>query len=196
MVPKKLDDLRLAPVRRWRVPYVIEAAVAVVLRDGPSEPELLLVKRAVRAGDPWSGDMALPGGRRGTGDVDLLATAIREAHEEVGLVLTRAACRGALTPVVTLARRHARLTPMVVTPIVFVVHGEPALHLNHELAAARWVPLAAFSQRAEKTSRPWRVLGFQLSAPAWQLGDDVVWGLTHQMLTRLVRALRAGHRSR
>src|SRR5512138_157863 len=67
------------PALRW-------AAVAVVLV--PSPDAVLLIRRAERPGDPWSGHMALPGGRRESGDADLVATAIREAAEELGLALT------------------------------------------------------------------------------------------------------------
>jgi 8-oxo-dGTP pyrophosphatase MutT (NUDIX family) len=66
-----------------------QAAVAAVLRAPPDggDAEILLMRRAERHGDPWSGHMAFPGGRREEGDATLLDTAIREAREEVGLDL-------------------------------------------------------------------------------------------------------------
>ena len=62
------------------------AAVALVLRQAPAL-ELLLIKRSSSEDDPWSGQMALPGGRRDPADAGLQHTAIRETHEEVGLDL-------------------------------------------------------------------------------------------------------------
>ena len=59
----------------------IWAAVALVLVPAPDS--LLLIRRAERAGDPWSGQIGLPGGRRDPGDPDLLATALREAADTV-----------------------------------------------------------------------------------------------------------------
>ena len=63
------------------------AAVALVLLDGPQGIEILLIKRAERADDPWSGQIALPGGRYDVGDRDLEATAVRETREETGVDL-------------------------------------------------------------------------------------------------------------
>lgn len=56
------------------------------------DPEILFIKRAGRAGDRWSGHVALPGGRRDPSDIDDRAAAIRETKEEVGLDLTRSDC--------------------------------------------------------------------------------------------------------
>src|SRR6478752_6570976 len=73
---------------------LIWAAVAAVLV--PSPDAVLLIRRAERAGDPWSGHMALPGGRREPEDADLVETARRETFEEVGLQLARSDLLGGL----------------------------------------------------------------------------------------------------
>jgi len=61
------------------------AAVAIVVREGTDGPQVLLIRRADHPGDAWSGHMAFPGGREDPQDENLLATAIRETLEEVGL---------------------------------------------------------------------------------------------------------------
>lgn len=179
---------------------VQEAAVALVLR----RDEVLLVRRALRAGDPWSGDMALPGGRRGPDDIDAIATAIRETREEVGLELARAEVRGALRPVYTVAPARLELPwigrvpawPMRVSPIVFALDDARAAATiaTHEVTAARWVPLATLRDPRRRTTRRWRpsLLGRRITvaAPAWDLDGDVVWGLTYMMLGRFLRTSR------
>src|SRR4051812_9489869 len=65
---------------------VRRAAILLALRmreDG--EPEVLMIKRADAEGDPWSGHIALPGGRMEPGDRDLSDTAVRETREETGV---------------------------------------------------------------------------------------------------------------
>jgi 8-oxo-dGTP pyrophosphatase MutT (NUDIX family) len=64
---------------------VAGAAVMIVLRDGSSGVETLLIERATNPQDPASGDVALPGGGVEDGDGSLSATALRELREEVGL---------------------------------------------------------------------------------------------------------------
>ena len=66
-----------------------EAAVAIVRTRGP-DSTILLMRRAEREDDAWSGHWSFPGGRRDESDVDLLQTALRELWEECGIRLTRA----------------------------------------------------------------------------------------------------------
>src|SRR5215218_7778746 len=97
-----------------------QAAVALALREALNgELELLLIKRADYAGDPWSGQVALPGGRHEPGDPTLEATAVRETFEETGVDL---AAHGA--PLGTLDEIYPRtpvLPPIVVRPHVFAI---------------------------------------------------------------------------
>src|SRR5262245_4891896 len=95
---------------------MIAAAVSVILRDGDEGLETLFIHRAVRVGDTWSGQIAFPGGRREPRDRDLLATAIRETHEEIGVDLASAERLGVLDD---LHPRTPVLPPVVVRPFVF-----------------------------------------------------------------------------
>ena len=56
------------------------------------DPEVLFIKRAARAGDRWTSHVALPGGRRDSGDADDMAASVRETWEETGLELDKDYC--------------------------------------------------------------------------------------------------------
>src|SRR5215510_10047679 len=95
------------------------AAVAAVLRQGSRGPEVLLIKRAEHERDPWSGHMALPGGRRSPEDVNLIATAFRETEEEIAVPLARVGhYLGALDEV---APASPTLPPIIIAPFVVAV---------------------------------------------------------------------------
>jgi 8-oxo-dGTP pyrophosphatase MutT (NUDIX family) len=159
----------------------IWAAVALVLVPAPDS--LLLIRRAERTGDPWSGQIGLPGGRRDPGDPDLLATALREAAEEVGVRISRSACIGALDDV---APRTPVLPPIVVRPFVFVLPARPQLLLNPEVASAHWVEVDRLG--SPETLRPFSISirGEPRTFPAYYIDDIVVWGMTERILSRLV----------
>jgi ADP-ribose pyrophosphatase YjhB (NUDIX family) len=92
------------------------AAVAVVLHDAGPSPEILFIERAERFGDPWSGQMAFPGGRVDPGDATARAAAERETLEEVGLDLAGAELLGRLGDVDAGVRVVA---PLVLSAFVY-----------------------------------------------------------------------------
>lgn len=173
--------------RAWFVG--VQAAVAVVLRPGPRGPEVLLTQRAARAGDPWSGHVAFPGGRAHAGDRDLVQTAMRETQEEVGLVLARAAHRGWLGRRYT--RMHERWAPMEVWAGVFWAEPGVQAGTSVEVDAAFWVPLAALQGEEHRTTREWRAFGRRWQMAAWAWEGHTIWGLTHSWLRRLLVAEEA-----
>lgn len=167
------------------------AAVAAILRERPRGPEILLIRRAERAGDPWSGQMAFPGGRASESDPDLVATAVRETEEEVGLDLEkRSQLLGRLDDLPAIAR--ARPTGLIIAPFVFALAEEAELSPNHEVAEALWAPIEPLVSGAAQTTFAYRYEGRTLSFPALQVGEHVVWGLTYQMLRMLFERLQAG----
>jgi 8-oxo-dGTP pyrophosphatase MutT (NUDIX family) len=166
-------------------PALIWAAVAAVIAPDPEA--ILLIRRAERVGDPWSGHMALPGGRREPEDPDLLSTAIRETREEVGLLLTAADLVGSLEDVVP---RTPVLPPIAVRPYAFLVSSRPRISLNPEVTASSWVPLSHLLR--PDTWHPVRleVAGQSRVVPAFELEDGIVWGMTERILTALLKHLQ------
>ena len=124
------------PPRSSDTSEVASAAVAVIIVPNPDA--VLIIRRAERVGDPWSGHMGLPGGRRQSSDADALATAIRETHEEVGVRLIREWCLGALD---LISPRSASAPRTAVQPFVFALADRTALSPNHEVSLALWLPI-------------------------------------------------------
>jgi 8-oxo-dGTP pyrophosphatase MutT (NUDIX family) len=157
------------------------AAVAVLLALGPDS--ILLIRRAERAGDPWSGHIGLPGGRPHLDDVDPCATAIRETAEEVGVTLSRAQRIGQLDDVWP---RTELPQVVVVRPFVFALSGKVPLVTNHEVAEAFWVPVTQLRDPAIYRQTELIVRGRQLVFPAYHLGSAMVWGLTERIITQVL----------
>jgi len=164
------------------------AAVAAVLRDGPYGAELLLIQRAERSSDPWSGHMALPGGRHDPSDPDVLATAFRETREEVGIDLARAGTLlGRLDDLPAVARgRHVGLT---ITPFVFALDQDVQLRTNHEVHEALWVALGPLYHDERAMTYQYALGESIFEMPAWDVEGRVVWGLTYRILKELFRVV-------
>ncbi len=165
------------PSLRW-------AAVALIVAPDPAA--VLLIRRAEQAGDPWSGHMALPGGRVAPHDPDLAAAAIRETAEEVGIALPRESLAGALDDV---APRTPVLPPIAVRPFVFVLPGRPLLELNAEVAAAAWVPLETLRHPETYGTVTLHLHGTDREFPAYRFEEAVVWGMTERILTGFFAAI-------
>jgi 8-oxo-dGTP pyrophosphatase MutT (NUDIX family) len=167
------------------------AAVALLLREAAPGMELLLIRRALRADDPWSGHVALPGGREQPEDADPVATAARETREEVGIVPT--ALLGPLPPVWPQSSRAPRI---LVRPFVFAAPAGVEAEPNHEVDLAFWIPLRELREPGAVTEHLLELEGLgRLRFPALGWRGHVVWGLTHRILTDfLERAAQAGLR--
>lgn len=155
------------------------AAVASVVRQGMEDVELLLIKRAEREGDPWSGHVAFPGGKREHGDASLLDTAVRETEEEVGLRLETGALVARLRDV------RARINGYKVAHFVFRLEDRAAaLAMSPEVAAVLWVPLTTLAD----VERSGDEAAGRRAFPSVKLGDYVLWGMTYRMVGHLLDA--------
>ncbi|UCC25435.1 MAG: CoA pyrophosphatase [Gemmatimonadales bacterium] len=166
----------------------IQAAVALVLRE-PDPVDLLLIKRSESPRDPWSGHMALPGGRLESGDAHLLETAMRETVEETGVVLAGAARFLGRLP--TLMPTSRRLPPISVAPHVFLAGGgltaQPA---SGEVESVHWVSLEALRRGAyhDEVEIHFPDEGPR-RFPCYRVEGEVVWGMTYRILTEFLALL-------
>ncbi len=157
--------------------------MAALLLDTP-EPRVLLMKRAERLDDPWSGHISLPGGGyHAHEDESLLDTAIRETHEELGFQLTRDQLLGNLP---ALGPRNSGPTPIEITPYVFRSETLPEVIVGPEALSAFWLPLdLALLGSIEK---PFVYPNSQMILPSWDFEGHVIWGLTRRILDDLIAA--------
>jgi 8-oxo-dGTP pyrophosphatase MutT (NUDIX family) len=178
-----------------------QAAVAMILRSNRGAAEMLIIKRALRSGDHWSGNLALPGGRRQLEDSTLLDTAIRETAEEVGIDL-RGDGASIIGRLETITTRSPMIPKVQVTPFVAIApeaffvddQGTQAggMVLNHEVATAFWVPVEFLIQRgrSEKFTLTW--MGQEREWPAYPTEHGVIWGMTEAMVSEFLALLEQG----
>jgi 8-oxo-dGTP pyrophosphatase MutT (NUDIX family) len=164
-----------------------EAAVSIVLRAG-ADLEFLLIKRAEATGDPWSGHMALPGGRREKADPNLVATAIRETAEETAVLLDSGWTLGRLE---SCSPQSTRLPSLSVHPFVFAAPASTsAVADRREVQSVHWVPLGDLFDPANRRTVGIPLIGTVRDFPAYALDGQIVWGMTYRILTRFAEAYR------
>lgn len=197
------------------------AAVAVLVRvvdpadQRGGDAELLFIKRAILARDPWSGHVAFPGGRYEVGDASLVQTAFRETREELDIDLVKSGLLiGQLDDI---APRSPSLPPVIVRPFVTVVSSDVAMHPNNEVAGAFWVRVSQLRGTASRVEHTLLVNGEDVHFPAYGVraegryapGEpidnqsraaavggvredaagarlEVVWGLTERIVSQLL----------
>lgn len=156
------------------------ASVAVILKE-PRMPSVLLIKRAERAGDPWSGQIAFPGGKAQEGDGFLRETAARETREEVGVNLERDAdFLGYFLRFTT----HTRTID--VFPAVFLLKKELTLTPNEEVSSCRWVKLASLTEERAASTHVVEAQGEKREMPAVLVDGYLIWGLTFRIVSSLL----------
>jgi 8-oxo-dGTP pyrophosphatase MutT (NUDIX family) len=168
------------------------AAVALILRVGASDVvELLMIKRAAYEGDPWSGHIALPGGRSEPGDRSLEETAIRETREETAVDLARDGWT--LGRLDDLKPGTVVLPRLVITPFVGVLGGEsPVVVSSPEVAEAFWVPLSALRDPNASREVVLELAGGPRRVTSFQHGGHTIWGLTERILRQFLALLDRG----
>lgn len=166
-----------------------QAAVAMVLTQRTELPDVLLIERARRAGDPWSGHMAFPGGRVERADAGVREAAERETFEEVGLPLGDAELLGRLDDLE--GRDSGRTLPLVISAFVYHVAAPGPVSPSPEVEAAMWVPVTTLADPRQHVAYTYPPAG-DVRYPGILVGDPerhVVWGLTYRFLEIFFQAV-------
>ncbi|MET4896538.1 CoA pyrophosphatase [Sphingomonadaceae bacterium jetA1] len=172
------DDSRLADI----IDGPTAAAVLVAVTDRP-EPGIMLTQRTETLRH-HAGQVAFPGGRADPGDTDLIATALREADEEIGLP-PRA------VTVVGTTDRYRTVTGFDVTPVLGVIPPDLALRpAEAEVASLFEVPLAYLlnPEHHRRVSVPWNGQTRHYYEILWN--ERRIWGATAAMIVNLSRRLQ------
>ena len=197
--PPRPAERRSEPAARLagRSPSAGDAAVALVFAGSDADLRLCFIRRATHPRDPWSGQMALPGGRAAPGDASLCAAAVRETREEVGLALARARYLGALPPIPMV--RAGRPIDGSVAPFAFSLEGEPPVLTVDpgEVAAAYWIAVRHLCDPDQRAELRLTRGGVTRRLPAVRFGRHLIWGMTYRIVTDLLeRATRESRPNR
>ena len=162
------------------------AAVALIFAGAGGALSLCFIQHATHPRDPWSGQMALPGGRATVHDGSLREVAVRETQEEVGVALDRYECLGALAEIPLV--RHGRPAAGVVAPFVFYAGAElPSLVPDPvEVTAGYWLAVDQLCDPRNQVALELVADGVPRRLPAIRFGRQLIWGMTYRMVTALL----------
>lgn len=158
------------------------AAVALMLRQGERGVEALFIERARHQDDPWSGQMAFPGGMVERFDGDARQAAERETNEEVGIDLASADYLGQLDDQQGRHRGHPR--GIVIRGYVYVVDSATQAESNYEVRDIVWAPLRRFLDPLYYTHVVHPIEPNE-TFPGIRVSENeqqVVWGLTRRFM--------------
>ena len=153
------------------------AAVALLLKIEGGRIYILFVRRVQDSSDPWSGQIALPGGKREPEDKDLKETVIRETLEETKINLSDCRFLGVISTF------HSKPRPeIIVLPFVILVGNATSMILNKkELEDYFWISLDELVKNKRLAK-----LSFG-KVPAFVIGNNIIWGLTYRIIERFIR---------
>lgn len=190
MLDAKLD-LQLkqhCPEKKWYRHLAQRASVCIILSSKNDQLYVLMMQRASHEGDPWSGQMAFPGGKQDLSDKNITQTALRESFEEMGIAEVDIQRIGRLSDI--LARPYRPMKkPMVVSPIIFQQLNHFTPSVNHEVADWLWLPLSHFQDRSNRKSMTIEKAGLEHELPCYDFAGKRIWGLSLLMIDELIEVL-------
>ena len=162
------------------------AAVAMIFHQGQNDLNLCFGLRATYEGDPWSGDMAFPGGKADPEDETFHRVAQRETFEEIGFELSDSELVGGLGTMQLYSNK--RRAGMLLKPMIYILDGDPApFEISNELDEAFWIPVNYLWHPSNWIEEhvQWQNNWY----PGVQFRSQVIWGLTLRILTQFGQAL-------
>ncbi len=165
-----------------------ESAVLVpVFRTAAGEATLVLIRRSDYG--VHGGQLAFPGGKREPTDASLLATALRETEEEIGLPAAFIDVLAALPP------SQTRTSGFHITPFLARITPPPTWQFQQtEIAEVLEIPVRYLADPANAGQELWQLPGWPAPEliPFWRVGAFYLWGATYRILRSLLPRLLAG----
>ncbi|MBI1920943.1 MAG: CoA pyrophosphatase [Geobacter sp.] len=159
------------------------SAVAMILKESTLGLETLFILRAKNDRDPWSGNIAFPGGHVEAADHSPRMTAERETREETGLVLEPSNYLGQMDDI---AGAHL---PVLVSCFVYHIPHSPSLTLNHEISRAFWLPLVSLLEPRRHAMAEVVFGSERFARPALTIlgpGEPLLWGITYRLVAQFL----------
>lgn len=158
------------------------SAVLINFFQRNDEPHFIMIKRAIDE-SVHSGQIAFPGGKFENSDETLTTTALRESHEEIGLLPS------AVNIIGQLSELYIPPSNYMVTPFVGYTENEPELMINEEVDQVLVVSLTALLKHENRKEEIIQHRQGQLKVPCFTLGGEIVWGATAMMLAEFIEII-------
>lgn len=182
---RALAESRPQPPR----PAGMAAAVLVPIFERNGDLHLLYTTRSA-ALPTHAGEVSFPGGRHAPTDASLLATALRETHEEIGIAAADVDVLGQLDPI------HTFRSNFLITPFVGRIPHPYTLRVDaREVDDVFSIPLTVLTEPATVVAETWTIEGRAIPVTAYRHGGRTVWGATQRITASLLDfflAIRAG----
>jgi len=189
---KRLERIQHAEsmidAQQKQYPSARNAAVLITLFDENDETYISFIRRASTLRS-HSGEIAFPGGASDISDVSPIVTALREAHEEIGLNSSRVEVLGIMSTVFTV------VSNFLITPVVaFLPEGPGPLQLQEsEVSEIIFLPLQGLANPAIYHTEQWVRDNVPHTVSFFDYGVYRIWGATAHMLTMLLELLKEAH---
>jgi len=160
--------------------------VGILIKDEVDDLWFLMIRRRENPEDPWSGQMAFPGGHADPRDRTLLDTVAREVMEEVGIDVRKHEFIGCLRNI------QPKSAPMIVAPFTFLLTAMVYPTTSREATEILWIPMSFLlnEKNISYFSAPIGEKGD--SMPSYRYSDHVIWGLSFRIIREIVSKVGSG----
>jgi len=164
----------------------VPSAVLIALYEKNKEIFFPVIRRPVYNGH-HSGQIGFPGGKFETIDINLTNTAIREAHEEIGININELVVIGSLSDL------YIPITNMHVTPILGYLKTPPNyISDSFEVDEIFNINVNDLLLQSNKVNEKWNLRGSEVNVPFYYIQQQKIWGATAMILSELEQVLIQG----